>query len=57
VPAAPQFLEPGGHLLLEIGFDQARAVQKLLATPAWEDIVSYRDGAGHERVVHARHPM
>jgi release factor glutamine methyltransferase len=52
--AAPRWLKPGGHLLLEIGFDQAHAVRSLLAGATWQDMVTYRDGAGHERVVHAR---
>jgi release factor glutamine methyltransferase len=54
VAAAPDRLRPGGHLLMEMAFDQSRAVRSLLAGAAWQDIVTYRDGAGHERVVHAR---
>jgi release factor glutamine methyltransferase len=50
----PRLLRAGGHLLLEIAFDQSRAVRNLLAGPAWQDIVTYRDGAGHERVVRGR---
>jgi release factor glutamine methyltransferase len=50
----PRWLTIGGHLLLEVAFDQAPAVRSLLAAGAWQDIVTYRDGAGHERVVHAR---
>jgi release factor glutamine methyltransferase len=53
---APASLRPGGHLLMEFGYDQARAVRELLAGAGWQDIVTYRDGAGHERVVHARRP-
>lgn len=51
---APGWLRAGGHLLMETAFDQGSAVRSLLAEAAWEDIVTYRDGAGHERVVHAR---
>ena len=57
---APEFVtagddaNSGGHLLLEIAFDQAAAVRELLAGAGWRDIVSYRDAAGHERVLHAR---
>lgn len=54
VTAAPERLRPGGHLLVEMAFDQSRAVRGLLAGAAWQDIVTYRDGAGHERVVYAR---
>ncbi len=57
VAAAPRWLKAGGHLLLEIGYDQARRVRELLARPGWQDIVTYRDGAGHERVVHAHCPV
>jgi release factor glutamine methyltransferase len=52
--AAPTRLKSGGHLLLEMAFDKAPAVRALLAGASWRDIVTYRDGAGHERVVHAR---
>lgn len=44
----------GGHLLLEVAFDQASAVRGMLADAGWQDIVSYRDPARHERVLHAR---
>jgi release factor glutamine methyltransferase len=54
VQEAPAALRPGGHLLMEIGFDQAAAVRDLLAQAGWQDIVTYRDGGGHERVVQAR---
>lgn len=54
VAAAPGRLQPGGHLLMEVAFDQNAAVHGLLAGGPWRDILSYRDGAGHERVVHAR---
>lgn len=47
-------VRPGGHLLLEVAFDQSPAVRALLANGPWGDIVNYRDGGGHERVVHAR---
>ncbi len=52
--AAPRWLRPGGHLLLETAFDQAAALRVLLTGAAWQSINSYRDGAGHERVWHAR---
>jgi release factor glutamine methyltransferase len=54
VKEAAAFLRPGGHLFMEIGFDQAAAVCGLLAQAGWHAIVTYRDGAGHERVVQAR---
>ncbi|MEW6252212.1 MAG: peptide chain release factor N(5)-glutamine methyltransferase [Planctomycetota bacterium] len=52
--AAPAHISAGGHLLLEVGYDQAAAVRELLAAAGWRDIVSYRDATGHERVMHAR---
>ena len=54
VQEAPGRLSPGGHLLLEISFDQAGALRDLLNETRWQDIKTYRDGAGHERVVYAR---
>ena len=51
---APACLTPGGHLLLEMGFDQAAAVQRLAAGPVWGEAAVYRDGAGHARVLHVR---
>ncbi len=51
---APTWIRPGGHLLMEIGYDQADRVRPLLAEPDWQDMVTYRDGAGYERVIHVR---
>lgn len=33
---APAFLKPNGHLIMEIGFDQAEAVQQLIDANVWE---------------------
>ena len=44
----------GGHLLFEVAYNQAPSVRNLLDETRWRDIVTYRDGAQHERVVHAR---
>lgn len=54
VSVAPQHLHPDGSLLMEIGYNQATAVRELF-DDHWTDLVTYRDGAGHERVIHARH--
>jgi len=51
---APARLAPGGHLLCEIAWDQAAAVRELTGTGPWTDLITYRDGGGHERVVHVR---
>jgi release factor glutamine methyltransferase len=46
---APRFLKPGGHLLLEHGFDQAPAVRELLTLAGFTQVGSRRDLAGIER--------
>ena len=51
---APRRLNAGGHLLMEMAFDQAAAVRRLVDDASWREIVTYRDAAGHERVLHAR---
>lgn len=52
--AAPAHLVDGGHLLLEVAHDQSDAVRALLAENGWTDTLTYRDGGGHQRVVHTR---
>lgn len=47
---APSYLSPGGRLLMEHGYDQARDVRALLARPAFHAVQSWRDLAGIERV-------
>lgn len=54
IPEAPQHLEPGGHLLTEIAYNQSTGVRRLLDESVWGDIVTYRDALGYERIVHAR---
>lgn len=50
IAQAPHFLEPGGWLLLEHGFDQALAVRELLGAAGFAEVHSRRDLAGHERI-------
>jgi release factor glutamine methyltransferase len=50
VPAALFRLAPGGTLLLEHGYDQAKAVQNLLAEAGFHSIASHADLQGHPRV-------
>ena len=45
------YLKPGGHLLFEIGYDQAEAVSMLMQTQGYEEIEVIRDLAGLDRVV------
>jgi release factor glutamine methyltransferase len=47
---ARQHLQPGGWLLMEHGYDQAADVRALLAAASYEDVASWRDLAGIERV-------
>lgn len=56
VAAAPAFLEPGGWLLLEHGYDQAPAVCQLLLAGGFVEVASARDLAGIERITLGRRP-
>jgi release factor glutamine methyltransferase len=51
--AAPEFLKPGGRLVLEIGRGQARAVRALFRAP-WAEVEVRKDLRGIRRVVIAR---
>ena len=48
---APRFLNPGGHLLLEIGFDQGEAVEGLVDPRAWQLLGIHKDLQGIPRTV------
>jgi len=50
IDSAAHFLTPGGYLLLEHGYDQARVVRGLLAAAGFEGVKSECDLAGVERV-------
>ncbi|MDN6871456.1 peptide chain release factor N(5)-glutamine methyltransferase [Pseudomonas citronellolis] len=56
VAQAPRFLEPGGWLLLEHGYDQAAAVRDLLQGNGFSEVESRRDLGGHERISLGRLP-
>lgn len=47
-------LRPGGHLLVEVAYNQGSVVKQLLGAAGWVDIQTYRDDQRYERVVHAR---
>ncbi len=47
---APRFLNPGGWLILEHGYRQAKAVQTCLEAAGLGHIATYRDLAGQPRV-------
>ena len=51
--AAPARLVPGGHLLLEHGYQQGAAVAELMRDNGFEDIRLYQDLAGNDRVTAA----
>lgn len=50
VNGAGRHLTPGGWLMMEHGYDQAEAVRALLAAQGFEQVQSWRDLAGIERV-------
>lgn len=54
IQQASGFLNEGGWLWLEHGFDQAEAVRDLLAARGYVEISSQRDLGGHERITGAR---
>ncbi|WP_369601498.1 peptide chain release factor N(5)-glutamine methyltransferase [Hahella sp. SMD15-11] len=53
IQQAPGFLVPGGHLLVEHGWNQGEAVRRLFGGE-WTDVETRRDLAGHERLTGAR---
>ena len=52
---AYDYLNPGGYLLMEIGYDQAEDVVKLLK--AYKDVEVIKDFAGLDRVIKAYRPV
>lgn len=57
VARAPGFLDPGGWLLLEHGYDQGAAVRALLSAAGLEQIETRPDLAGLERATGGRRPQ
>lgn len=51
---AKNLLSPGGNIALEIGFDQADSVRKLLLFHLFKDIEIVQDLSGNDRVLVAR---
>ena len=51
---ADSVLKPGGHVLLEHGYDQAETVRALLRGAGFTDIATFSDLAGRPRVTEAR---
>jgi release factor glutamine methyltransferase len=54
VQRAPEFLLPGGHLLVEFGFGQAEAVWKMLPVRVWEGVSMDPDLQGIPRTLVAK---
>jgi release factor glutamine methyltransferase len=54
IDEAPRHLDAGGHLLMEIGFDQHEAVGKLIDPRAWELLDIHQDLQGIPRTVALR---
>lgn len=53
VDGAETHLKPGGWLLMEHGYDQSAAVRALLEKAGWQQVQSWQDLAGIERVTGA----
>ncbi len=54
IPAAPEHLTPGGWLMVEVGIDQAEAVQGMFAASGFTDIFTAKDPSLIDRVVGGR---
>jgi len=57
VEQAKDYLVPQGWLMIEHGYDQESAVEKLFERAGFEEIECYRDLAGQPRVTIGRHPL
>ena len=56
VPEAPAYLVPDGWLVLEIGWDQGRAVSALLEEAGFSDVAVHPDYGRRDRIVAGRWP-
>ncbi|MFW6094402.1 MAG: peptide chain release factor N(5)-glutamine methyltransferase [Pseudomonadota bacterium] len=56
IAAAPAHLHPGGHLLVEHGWDQGDAVRALFRTAGFRGTRTVADLAGLDRLSMGRHP-
>lgn len=53
---APAFLEAGGRVLVEIGWQQGRAVAAMFEALGWSRVNVLKDMGGHDRVIAAQNP-
>ncbi|HLB52683.1 MAG TPA: peptide chain release factor N(5)-glutamine methyltransferase [Chlamydiales bacterium] len=51
---APSFLHPGGHIFLEIGYQQGERVKKIFHTEKWRDQKVFQDLSGKDRFFYAK---
>jgi release factor glutamine methyltransferase len=49
--AAKSYLNTNGHIILEIGYDQAESVQKIFKKAGYADGYCWQDLAGKDRIV------
>lgn len=56
VAGAPAHLVPGGHLLVEHGYDQGPSVRALLVAAGFDAVTTRQDLAGHDRCSGGRWP-
>ena len=54
IQQAPDYLEAGGWLLLEHGYDQAEVVAEMMRAAGWQAVESLQDLLGHFRVTLGR---
>lgn len=54
ISKAKGFLKPGGEIIFEIGFDQAKTVTALLTAAGFSGVSTHKDLAGHDRMIRAR---
>ena len=57
IPELFRIVRPGGHALVEIGYDQAEPVTGLFVSAGLIDVTLTHDLAGHPRVIGGRKPL
>ena len=57
VAGARQRLKPGGHLLIEHGYDQGPSCRALFVDAGFEVVETLRDLGGNDRVCAGRNPL
>lgn len=53
LPQAARALKPGGHIIMEMGFDQGPALSSLLPNTIWSEVQIIKDYSGLDRFVTA----